>query len=193
MGKGYASKVSRNHGYSFAMNSRQSASVQSCEGFGSAILLYLVEVRCDNAGMGGEDERATDLVFVVGMEIETGFLGVLPFEGDGFVDVCLVYYARYDLLVVGFCMLAIRRHNLGGGNCIGGAILEQQRDERAEGIHEKADDDEVDKYEDLRASPHRNMEFSPGGSAGCAGGVGAVYLGRGGDGGEMEEIGEMER
>jgi len=92
------------------------------------------------------------------MEVEAGFLRLLPLQRDGFVDVCLVDYARDDLPAARVHMLAVGRHDVGGGDSVGGAIVEEQGDKGAEGIDEEADDDEVDEDEDFRASPHRNIE-----------------------------------
>ena len=91
------------------------------------------------------------------MQVDARSLARHPLCRYRVVDVCLVYYPGYHLSFVMSVMIFVVRHDVYGWDGIDDAILEKERDKCAEGIYNKANNDKINGYEDLRASPHRKI------------------------------------
>ena len=100
---------------------------------------------------------AAHLVLVVGVEVDARSLARRPLLRDRVVDIGLVYYAWYDLLIIAIGMVFAGPHDIRGWDGVDGSILEKEGDKCAEGIYKKANNDEINEYEDLRSFPHRNI------------------------------------
>ena len=104
-------------------------------------------------GQIAEGRNITYHVLVVLMEVNASLLSNLPLLGDRAVDVGLVDDLGDDLRPV-LQEVGARGGDLGAVDGICRPVLEQQRDQRAEGIEEEGDDDEVDHEERDGSSPH---------------------------------------
>lgn len=132
------------------MNSRERSSVQSCR-FRSSASELIGGIERDEAWGGAH------LVLVVRVQVDAGSLTGHPLRGDGLVYIGLVYYSRDDLSVIAIGVVLAGPHDIGCWNGVDGSIFEKEGDERAEGIYKKANNDEINEYEDLRSFPHRNI------------------------------------
>lgn len=103
-------------------------------------------------GGKGRSERTYHVLIII-MQIDARLLARLPLRRDGAVDVGLVDDLG-DALGAVLQEVRARRGNLRAVDGVGGPVLEQQRDQGAEGIEERCDDHEIDHQEGDRSSPH---------------------------------------
>jgi hypothetical protein len=92
-------------------------------------------------------------VLIVVVEVNARLLSSLPLRGDRAVDVGLVDDLRDHLRPV-LEQIGARRGDLGAVDGICRRILEQQRDQRAEGVEEEGNDHEADHEEGDGSMPH---------------------------------------
>lgn len=113
----------------------------------------MLAIRCFAGQKGAGNARQTHHVLVIIVELNAGLLSSLPLRGDGAVDVGLVNDLGDHLRPILEPVRAWGRY-LGAVDGIGRSVLEQQRDQRAEGIEEEGDDHEVNHEKHDRSSPH---------------------------------------
>ena len=130
--------------------SRERVSVQSCR-LRSSVCVFPRGIERDEAW--GE----AHLVLIVWVQVDAGSLTGYPLRGDRLVDIGLVYYSRDNLSVIAIGMVFAGPHDIGSWNGVDGSIFEKEGDKCAEGIYKKANNDEVNEYEDLCSFPHRNI------------------------------------
>lgn len=88
------------------------------------------------------------------MQVYARLLARFPFRWDSGIDVCLMYDLGYQLRSV-VDEIRARRGYLWAVDGICGAVFEEKRYERAEGIQERAYDYKVYYEEDDRSASHR--------------------------------------